>query len=81
MTRNILLLLSLTLTFLSASGQDNETYLKANAIRFDNPEKLSDNVYTLLSPFQIVMVGEMHGTNESAPLVSGFDKSFHHQRR
>jgi hypothetical protein len=76
MTRNILLLLTLTLTFLSASGQDNETYLKANAIRFDNAEKLNDSIYTLLSPFQIVMVGEMHGTNESAPFVSGLTNLF-----
>jgi hypothetical protein len=76
MTRNILLLLTLTLTFLSSSGQDEETYLKANAIRFDNPENLSDSIYTLLSPFQIVMVGEMHGTNESAPFVSGLTNLF-----
>lgn len=76
MTRNTLLLLTLTLTFLSASGQDNEAYLKANAIRFDNAEKLSDSVYTLLSPFQIVMVGEMHGTNETAQFVNGLTNLF-----
>jgi hypothetical protein len=50
--------------------------LKANAIRFDNAEKLNDSIYTLLSPFQIVMVGEMHGTNESAPFVSGLTNLF-----
>lgn len=76
MIRNTLLLFTLTLTFLSASGQDNETYLKANAIRFDNAEKLNDSIYSLLSPFQIVMVGEMHGTNESAPFVSGLTNLF-----
>lgn len=76
MTRNTLLLITLTLTFLSASGQDNEAYLKANAIRFDNAEKLSDSIYTLLSPFQIVMIGEMHGTNESAPFISGLTNLF-----
>ena len=76
MTRNILLLLTLMLKFLSASGQDNATYLKANAIRFDNAEKLNDSVYTLLSPFQIIMFGEMHGTNESAPFVSGLTNLF-----
>jgi hypothetical protein len=71
MKRNILILLILNLTFLCSNGQDDETYLKANAIRFDDPEKLNDSVYALLSPFQIVMVGEMHGTNESAPFISG----------
>jgi len=76
MKKNLLLHLTLTLTFLSASGQDDETYLRANAIRFDNPEKLSENVYTLLSPFQVIMFGEMHGTNESAPFVSGLTNLF-----
>ncbi len=76
MTINTLLLFALTLTFFSASGQDNEAYLKANAIRFDNPEKLSNSVYNLLSPFKIVMVGEMHGTNESAAFVSGLTNLF-----
>lgn len=76
MTRNTLLLITFTLPFLQASGQANEAYLKANAIRFDNPEKLNDSVYTLLSAFQIVMLGEMHGTNESAPFVNGLANLF-----
>lgn len=76
MKRNLLLLLALTLTYLNASGQDDATYLKANALRFDNAEQLNDNVYSLLAPFQIVMVGEMHGTNESAQFVSGLTKLF-----
>ena len=76
MTRNIILYIFFTLTFFSASGQDDEAYLKANAIRFDNPEKLNDSVYTLLSPFQVIMFGEMHGTNESAPFISGLTNLF-----
>jgi hypothetical protein len=76
MKRNLLLLLTLVLTCLNASGQDDETYLRANAIRFDNPEKLNDSIYTLLSPFQVIMFGEMHGTNESAPFVSGLTNLF-----
>lgn len=74
--RNILFILTLSLTFLNASGQDDEAYLKANAIRIDNPEKLNDSVYALLSPFQVIMFGEMHGTNESAPFVSGLTNLF-----
>ncbi len=57
-------------------AQDNVTYLKANAIRIENTEKLNDSIYTMLSPFQVVMIGEMHGTNESAPFVSGLTKLF-----
>jgi len=76
MTRNILFLLSYTLIFFQVSGQNDAAYLKANAIRIDNPEKLNDSIYSLLSPFQVVMLGEMHGTNESAPFVSGLVNLF-----
>ena len=61
---------------LNAWGQEDETYLKANAIRFDNPEKLNDSIYTLLASYQAIMLGEMHGTNESAPFVSGLTNLF-----
>jgi hypothetical protein len=64
-------LLSLLLVFFCAYGQNNSSYLKANAIRVDNPNQLSDSVYNLFSPFQIFMVGEMHGTNECAQFVIG----------
>jgi hypothetical protein len=59
-----------------ATAQDDEAYLKANAVRIDNPEKLSDSVYNLLSPYQVITVGEMHGTNESAPFVNGLTNLF-----
>jgi hypothetical protein len=76
MIRNILSILILTLTFLSAGGQGDGAYLKANAIRFDDPEEPNDSVYALLSPFQVILVGEMHGTNESAPFVKGLADLF-----
>jgi hypothetical protein len=76
MTRNLLLLLTFALTLIRVSGQDNEAYLIANAIRFKNAEKLNDSIYNLLSPFQIVMVGEMHGTNESAQFIIGLANLF-----
>jgi hypothetical protein len=61
---------------LSAKGQDEAAYLKSHAVVIDNPERLSDSVYTLLSSFQIIMFGEMHGTNESAPFVKGLAELF-----
>ncbi|MBX7108515.1 MAG: hypothetical protein K1X61_07710 [Chitinophagales bacterium] len=76
MIRNIILLLTLTLTFLSASGQDAAALLLNGAVKVDNPEQLSDSVYKMLSSFQIVMVGEMHGTNKPAQLVTGLAKLF-----
>ncbi|HYV92372.1 MAG TPA: hypothetical protein VE978_11330 [Chitinophagales bacterium] len=64
------------LTFLCASAQDNAAYLKAHAVRVDNPEQLSDSVYHLLAPFQMIMFGEIHGTNESTPFVMGLANLF-----
>jgi hypothetical protein len=57
--------------FSSATGQTDLEYLKSNAVLINNPEKLNDSAYNLFSKFQVVMFGEMHGTNESAPIVGG----------
>ncbi|HEX2900532.1 MAG TPA: hypothetical protein VHS96_12495, partial [Bacteroidia bacterium] len=39
-------------------------------------DSLGDPVYELLSPFQIILFGEMHGTNESAAFVIGLAELF-----
>ena len=52
-------------------GQSIETYLHDNAVRVAGPQSLSDSVHALLSPFQMIMIGEMHGSNEPAALVTG----------
>lgn len=76
MARTTFLLFVFAIIFLSASAQDNEAYLRANAIRFQDPEKLNDSVYHSLAGFQIIMLGEMHGTKESAPFVNGLANLF-----
>ena len=76
MTRNMLFILAIGLAYFSASGQDDAAYVKANAVRIENIDKLNDAVYNLLNPFQIIMFGEMHGTNESAPFVNGLTNLF-----
>jgi hypothetical protein len=53
---------------LNASGQDT-TFIKKNAIRIDNQEALSNEIYKLIESYPLIMVGEMHGTNEPANLV------------
>ncbi|MBL7690713.1 MAG: hypothetical protein JNM41_03905 [Flavipsychrobacter sp.] len=60
----------------SVSAQNNAAYLKANAIRVGDPYQLNDSIYNLLSPFQAIMVGEMHGTKEPAQFVVGLAKLF-----
>ncbi len=60
-----------SLSLFEVNAQSNVAYLKANAVRMDDAEQLSDSVYHLLTPFQVFMFGEMHGTNESAPFIIG----------
>src|SRR2546421_729057 len=76
MMRNLLLSFCLSLIVIAATAQSNTDYLKANAVRVDNPFQLSDSVYNIFSPFQLFMVGEMHGTNESAQFVIGLANLF-----
>ncbi|MBL0104538.1 MAG: hypothetical protein IPP51_12735 [Bacteroidetes bacterium] len=52
-------------------AQDPSEYIKANAVRMEAPDKLNDSIYNLLSPYRIILLGEMHGINESAQFVGG----------
>jgi len=75
MTTHLLRILVCTFTVLSVHAQD-ASYVKTNAVRIHDPERLSDSIYRLLAPFQIIMFGEMHGTGESAPFVNGLSNLF-----
>lgn len=76
MMRFVFFISILSFTFCNVSGQGNATYLRHNAVCVANPTNLNDSVYNLLSPFQIFMVGEMHGTNERAQFVIGLANLF-----
>ncbi|HEX5002374.1 MAG TPA: hypothetical protein VFW78_07740, partial [Bacteroidia bacterium] len=53
------------LLLLHAKAIAQETnYIQEHAIRIDNLSRLSDNIYDAVHPFKLIMVGEMHGTNE-----------------
>lgn len=56
--------------------QVDVAYVKANAVRIDNVNRFSDSVFNLLNPFQLIMLGEVHGTNESALFVNGLANLF-----
>lgn len=57
-----------------ATAQNNAAYLKTNAIRVSDPYQLNDSIYNTLSPFKLIMMGEMHGTREPAQFVTGLAK-------
>ena len=45
--------------------------LKKNAIPIQNLSKLNDKIYDEIANYEIIMIGEMHGTNESAEFAYG----------
>lgn len=64
------------LTIISAAGQDFKTYLRDNAVKISRTDSLDKSVFNLLSDYKIIMVGEMHGTNEPAEFVIALTKLF-----
>jgi len=69
MTRKLLFILAFGMSFLSADGQDFSTYIKNNAVRTDKLDSSKKEVYNLLADYKLIMIGEMHGTNEPAKFV------------
>lgn len=45
--------------------------LKKNAISLQSLSKLENEIYDNLAPYEIILIGEMHGTNEPAIFASG----------
>jgi hypothetical protein len=76
MTKFLLILLTTTITYLSASGQDLASLLKNNAIKIDKLDSLNNKIYDLLHHNKLIMIGEMHGTNEPAKFVKGLTELF-----
>ena len=52
-------------------GQDPE-YITRNAIKIDQQDSLSTNLYDSISRYKLIMVGEVHGTKEPAQFVRSF---------
>src|SRR3954468_17445873 len=60
----------------SANAQSNSSYLKQNAIAVEDPFHLNDSACNLLRSYSLMMVGEMHGSNEPAQFVKALAKLF-----
>lgn len=72
----LVLILTIILKFSLSYGQDFPSYIKENAIPINKQQNFNDSVYKLLSDFQIIMVGEMHGTNEPANFLISLIKLY-----
>jgi len=58
------------------NGQDLHTQLKEHAVKIDQLDSLDKTVYDKFNNFQLVMIGEMHGTNEPAIFLTGLAELF-----
>ncbi len=83
MIKQIFLISILTLGFgsLSAlSGQDADLdlqlQLKENAVNINCLDSLGQSVYDKLNDFRVIMLGEMHGTDEPANFLIGLAELF-----
>ncbi len=62
---------------LQTIAQDSSTtYIQQHAIKLERLDKLNEAAYQLLASYQIIMVGEMHGTNEAALFAKGITQLF-----
>jgi hypothetical protein len=68
MDRNNFLGLVMILNITTGYGQDS-VYISRNAIRIEKPDSLGNDIYQAISSFQLILVGEMHGSNESPRFV------------
>jgi hypothetical protein len=68
------LLVALLFSVSALSGQDYPELLRQNAVEIQKPDSLNEAVYQVVKDFEIIMVGEMHGTLEPAMFVEGLAK-------
>jgi hypothetical protein len=54
-----------------AHAQDDAAALRKNAVPIVNPERLPDSIFPLLMPFKVILMGELHGTNEAPQFTYG----------
>ena len=71
--KNIFIKLFCTILIFSitkANCQKNDEYINQNAIELTSIKKLNDSLYKKFKTFNLLMIGEMHGTNECADFVN-----------
>lgn len=68
MDRNNFLVVVMILNIATSYGQDSG-YVSRHAIRIEKPDSLGSDIYEAIFPYQLIMVGEMHGSNESPRFV------------
>jgi len=68
------LLILLVLSCNTVELSETQLNLKANAIPINKLSNLNTDIYEEISNYEIIMIGEMHGTNEPAEFAYGLCK-------
>ena len=55
---------------------EDTAYIRAHAILITDRKASNDNVYSSLSSYRIILVGELHGSKEPAEFVEGIARTF-----
>ena len=76
MTKRLFIILTLTLQLTNIFGQDLQIELKENAVKIEHLNKLDKLVYEKLKDFNLIMIGELHGSNEPANFLIGLTGLF-----
>ncbi len=71
--------MTITLQLTDIFGQDLQTQLKENAVKIERLDKLNKSVFNKLKDFRLIMIGEMHGTNEPVNFLIGLTELFANQ--
>lgn len=64
MTQKLIFVLISTLSSILIYGQDLPTDLKKYAVQITKVDSLNKNIYNLLDNYKVILLGEIHGTNE-----------------
>ena len=76
MTKRLFFILTIILRLTTLYGQDLQAQLKENAVRIEHLDKLDKSTFDKLNDFKLIMIGEMHGTNEPANFLIGLTELF-----
>ena len=76
MTKRLFIILTLTLQLTNIFGQDLQIELKENVVKIEHLNKLDKLVYEKLKDFNLIMIGELHGSNEPANFLIGLTGLF-----
>jgi hypothetical protein len=71
MLKRNLIALTLVVASFNIKGQDLFIDLKKETVKIDNIDSLKKDIYNLLADYRVILIGEIHGTNEPANLVKG----------